>query len=382
MINATLRALVRRIRRALTHDKPLITVSISKENLLHNLRAYQEQYSAHKIAPVLKSNAYGHGLTVIASLLDREDIAFFMVDSLYEARVLRRAGIKSRIVVMGYVRPESIARSSLKDTDYALTDIEQLRSLSETVHNPARIHLKLDTGMHRQGILPSDLEEATALIQKNPRLSVVGIATHLADADNADTSFTERQLALWQKSLALLESAFPFIDYRHAAATKSAVFSSSYPMNVVRIGMGMYGYDTSLESSLDLRPVLSMRSFITSIREIPAGDSVGYNTTFTAERPSRIATVPAGYYEGVDRALSNVGSLQVNGVPAPIAGRVSMNMVSLDITDVEAARGDVVTLISANPTDPNSVRSMARLAGSTPYVLLSHIPTHLSRVVE
>jgi len=376
-----LRTLLRRIRRALTHDKPLISVSISKENLLHNLRAYQEQYPAQKIAPVLKSNAYGHGLTVIASLLDTEDVAFFMVDSLYEARVLRRAGIKSRIVVMGYVRPESIARSSLKDTDYAVTDIEQLRSLSETVHKPVRIHLKLDTGMHRQGILPGDLEEAMALIQKNPRLSVVGVATHLADADNADTSFTETQLSLWKESLVQLEAAFPSITYRHASATKGARFSESYPMNALRIGMGLYGYDASFAAD-NLKLVLSMRSFITSIREIPKGDAVGYNASFTTERRSRIATVPAGYYEGVDRALSNVGSLQVNGAPAPIAGRVSMNMVSLDVTDVEAARGDVVTLISRNPEDPNSVRSMALLAGSTPYVLLTHIPTHLYRVVE
>ncbi len=376
-----LRTLLRRIRRALTHDKPLITVSISKENLLHNLRAYQEQYPAQKIAPVLKSNAYGHGLTVIASLLDTEDIAFFMVDSLYEARVLRRAGITSRIVVMGYVRPESIARSSLRDTDYAVTDIEQLRSLSETVHRPVRIHLKLDTSMHRQGILPGDLEEAIALIQMNSKLSVVGVATHLADADNADTSFTENQLSLWKESLVQLEVAFPSITYRHASATKGARFSASYPMNVLRIGVGLYGYDASFAAN-NLKPVLSMRSFITSLREIPRRDSVGYNASFTTQRPSRIATVPAGYYEGVDRALSNVGSLQVNGVPAPIAGRVSMNMVSLDVTDVEAARGDVVTLISRNPEDPNSVRSMARLADSTPYVLLAHIPAHLSRVVE
>jgi alanine racemase len=152
-------------------------------------------------------------------------------------------------------------------------------------------------------------------------------------------------------------------------------------MNVLRIGMGLYGYDASFAAN-NLKPVLSMRSFITSLREIPQGDSVGYNASYTAEYPSRIATVPAGYYEGIDRALSNVGSLQVNGVPAPIAGRVSMNMVSLDVTDVEAARGDVVTLISRNPEDPNSVRSMALVAGSTPYVLLAHIPTHLSRVVE
>jgi alanine racemase len=381
-MQSTLRALARKIRRALTRDTPLITVSISRENLLHNLHAYQERYPKHRIAPVLKSNAYGHGLTVVAALLDRENIAFFMVDSMFEARVLRRAGIRSRILVMGYVRPESVIRSSLKDTDYAITDIEQLRTLAAMARNPVRLHLKLDTGMHRQGIVPEDLEEAIAVIQMNSNLQIVGVATHLADADSAETSFTDTQLSVWQENLAQLSSSFPTIEYRHAGATKGAGASAPFNTNLIRVGMGLYGCNTSPTSSMPLKPVLSMRSFITSIREIPAGDSVGYNATFTAAKPSRIATVPAGYYEGIDRALSNVGSLQVNGVPAPIAGRVSMNMVSLDVTDIPAKRGDLVTLISRNPEDPNSVQSMARLAGTSPYVILAHIPTHLSRVVE
>lgn len=374
-----IRPWVRKLRRMFRQHEPLITVSISRENLLGNLRAYRAVYPDMRLAPVLKSNAYGHGLAVIAELLDQQDIAFFMVDSLYEAKTLRRAGIGSRIVVMGYVRPESIITSTLRDVDFAVTDLEQLRELAEGARYTTRIHLKLDTGMHRQGILPEDLPEAIELIRSNPRLALVGVATHLADADNEDEIFTRTQLQVWDTMLASLTDAFPSIEFRHASATKGARFEKG---DVLRLGMGLYGYDTSGQG-LALKPVLSMRSFIASLREIPKGESVGYGATFKANRPSRIATVPAGYYEGVDRGLSNVGSLTVNGMPCPIIGRVSMNMTSIDVTDLpEERRGDLVTLISRAPEDPNSALSMAKLAGTTPYVILTHIPGHLYRTVE
>lgn len=378
-----LRPLARRIRRALSRRNPLITVSIAKDAILHNLHSYQSSYPEQKIAPVLKSNAYGHGLVLVAELLDKEDIAFLMVDSLYEARKLRRAGIRSRIVVMGFVRPEHIADSTLTDIAFAIVDIEQLREVCRLAHRPQTLHLKLDTGMHRQGILPSDLAEAVSLIKECPHVHVSGVATHLGDADNADTAFSEKQLRVWDDCVEMLKESFPKIQYFHAAATKGARFSATHHMNVLRLGMGLYGFDTSPRNGPALQPALSLHSSIVSIREIPAGDSVGYNATFTAARSSLIATVPAGYYEGLDRRLSNCGQVLVDTVPCPIAGRVSMNMCSIDITEApQAARGSRVTLISSDPKDPNSVRELARLADTTPYVILTHIPEHLYRVLS
>ncbi|HWH16065.1 MAG TPA: alanine racemase [Candidatus Paceibacterota bacterium] len=378
-----LRPFARRIRRALSRRDPLITVSISKEAILHNLRAYQKAYPAQKVAPVLKSNAYGHGLVLVAELLDTEDIAFLMVDSLYEARKLRRAGIRSPIVVMGYARPEEIAGSTLRAVAFAAVDIEQLRELSGLARRPISLHLKLDTGMHRQGILPEDLEEAVSLIAANPNLTLAGVATHLGDADNPDAAFSETQLSAWDSCVSRLEASFPDIPYIHAAATKGARFSAAHPMNVLRLGIGLYGFDTSPGNGEALRPALSLHSSIVSVRDIPPGDSVGYNATYTASRPSRIATVPVGYYEGLDRGLSNRGSVLVDGTACPLAGRISMNMCSVDITDApEAARGSTVTLISDNPEDPNSVSGIARRIDTTPYVILAHIPEHLCRTLS
>lgn len=365
-----------------THE-PLITVSISKERLLHNLRTYQSAYPDLKIAPMLKSNAYGHGLCLIAELLDHEDIAFFAVDSYFEARRLREGGIRSRIVVMGYVRPEYIVRNGLRDTEYAITDLEQLRDVSREAQRPVRLHLKLDTGMHRNGILEADLTEAIDLVRANPNLVVSGICSHLADADNPDPAFSHGQIEIWERSRQLLEDAFPSITYRHLSATKGMRFREHGTMDVARIGMGLFGYDTSPNASHPLLPVLSMHSSITSVREIQEGESVGYGAIFTTQRPSRIATVPVGYFEGIDRGLSNRGAFMVRGNLCPIAGRVSMNMSSIDVTDVpEAVRGDRVTVISNEPSEPHSVKSMARTLDTTPYVLFAHIPEHLARIVE
>lgn len=377
------RRALRRLQRTLAYHEPLITVSISRENLLHNLHTYRAQYPEQLLAPVLKSNAYGHDLRLVAEILDAEDIAFFAVDSLYEARMLRKSGIRSRILVIGYVRPEYIADSAVRRTDYAITDIEQLRELASLAHRSVRIHVKLDTGMHRNGILPADLAEVIDILQSNPHLQVAGVCSHLADADNSDDSFTQGQLTTWNDSLRTLDVAFPSIEYRHLTATKGMRFAKEAGANVLRVGMGLFGYDTSPESTIELRPVLAMRSTITSIREIPIGASVGYNAAFTAMRPSRIATIPAGYYEGVERRLSNIGAFLVREHVCPIAGRMSMNMTSIDVTDApDIQRADVVTIISRNPDEVNSIRSMARLADTTPYVILAHIPQHLRRVVE
>ena len=374
---------LRRIQRRLSSHRPLVEVGISKANLLHNLRTYQERYQNVRIAPVLKSNAYGHDLGLIARLLDKEDIAFFMVDSLYEARKLRAAGVKTRILIMGYVRPLDPERSRLRDVDFAITDLEQLREISALLTRETRFHLKLDTGMHRQGILPADLPAAIDLIKQNPNLKLVGIASHLADADGEDDAFSKHQIETWNDAVSEIERSFPTIEYRHIAATKGIRFGEATRTNVARVGIGLYGFDTSHHGHAEVRPVLELRSFITSIRDLPEGDHLGYNTTFTAIRPSRVATVPVGYYEGFDRRLSNNGSMLVNGVPCPVAGRVSMNMSSIDMTDVAtASRGDIVTVLSRDPSAANSIQNLAALCGTIPYELLVHIPPHLRRTVE
>ena len=379
----TLRSLAHRILQKFDPHAPLVEVGISRAALLHNLAAYRTRYPDLAFAPVLKSNAYGHGLATIAKLLDTQGMEFFMVDSYYEARTLRAAGIRTRIVIIGYVQPKEILHTHLRDVDFAIIDIEQLREVATRAKRSLRLHIKLDSGMHRQGILPEQLAEAIELLHANPRLEVVGICSHFADAESADRTNTDIQIARWNDMRKTMLVAFPSIQHIHFAATKGIKRAEEIGVNVVRLGIGLYGFDTSLEGDMSLQPVLELRSLISSLRSIPAGEFVGYNALYRATGKRTIATVPLGYYEGIDRDVSNSGSMQVRGKVAPIAGRVSMNMSSIDVTDIpEARRGDCVVGISRHHEDPNSVRAMAKLAGTTPYVILVHIPQHLKRVVE
>lgn len=367
---------------------PLIEVGISKEALLHNFNTYRAQYPGIKLAPVLKSNAYGHDLGLIARTLDAEPIAFFMVDSLYEARKLREAGVSSRIVIMGYTRPEDIASCRLRHVDVAITDPVQLAEVARLSKRTVRIHLKLDTGMHRQGIAPENLDKALSLIKGAHHLNLVGICSHFADADTDGSAHAARQLARWKQMKATVEAVFPKLEYRHFAATKGMRFAKDADSNVARLGIGLYGFDTAPGNTSVLKPVLELRSLIGEIRDIPAGESVGYNVTFTATRTTRVATIPAGYYEGLDRRLSNIGSVLVRGIACPIIGRISMNMVCIDVSGVSAAAiGDIVTLISRDTSAPNSVPAIAKTISTSEYkeseyVVLVHIPQHLKRVLE
>lgn len=369
-------------------SSPLIEVGISKKALLHNFHTYQKAYPHVLLAPVLKSNAYGHDIGLIARLLDKEPIAFFMVDSLYEARRLRAAGVRSRIVVMGYVRPGDIVRSLLRKTDFAVTDIEQLRALGQTTRSTTQVHLKLDTGMHRQGISPEDIHEAIGILKGNAHLKLVGACSHFADADTEGSAHAQRQLTRWKEALSALEQEFPAIKYKHFAATKGVRFAHDAQTNVARLGIGLYGFDTAPGGTSELMPVLTLRSIIGELRTIAAGESVGYNATYTAAKETKVATIPAGYFEGIDRRLSNKGVVEVRGTFCPIIGRVSMNMTTIDVTQVAGVSvGDTVTLISRDLQLPNSIPNIAARVSSeeyreSEYVMLVHIPQHLKRVLE
>ena len=383
---------IRRIWNAfwLGSDRPssLIKIGISRENLLHNLNAYRSAHPDQEFVPVLKSNAYGHGLILVAKLLDREPIAFFMVDSLFEARRLKDAGIRSRVLVMGYVRPEDIARNRLRGVDFAIVDIEQARELARTLRTPKRIHVKIDTGMHRHGILPEQMTDVIAVLRSNVNVQVVGLCSHFADADTAHSVHAAKQVERWKSASEVLVEAFPAIRYRHLAATKGVRFAKDAGTNVARLGIGLYGFDTAPGEGARLRPVLEMRTIVSSARTIPAGESVGYNATFTASEPMTLATIPAGYYEGIDRRLSGKGSVIIKGVRCPIVGRISMNMTSVDASLVpDVSPGDEVAVISRNPEDSNSIPEMVKLVNTddyqeSEYVMLAHLSPQLRRVVE
>lgn len=381
---------LRNLKKSFNRHTPSVEVLIYKNNLLENLKEYKRQYPKLSLAPVLKSNAYGHGILQIARILDKEPVAFFVLDSLYEAMSLRHDGQKSPILVIGYTSPDNIKNSKLSNVAFTITSIEQLREIARLFESrQARLlktektfHLKIDTGMHRQGILPEQINDAIKIIKTSRFINLEGVCSHFADADNPNNSFTKLQISRWEKAIVSFKQNFPKLKFFHISATTGIPYSKEVSANVARIGMGLYGINSSPLTNLNLKPVLQMRSTISSLKNIPAGESVGYSITYKTPKPIRVATVPAGYFEGVDRRLSNNGFFKITNQYCPIVGKISMNMTSVDITSLpETKFGDEVIIISNNKSDLNSAEQMAKLTNTTPYEILARVPQHLRRTV-
>ena len=408
--------------------QPLIAVKISREALLHNLAQFAKLAPNGIIAPVLKSNAYGHGLLEIAEILERfriearrtqnvstTIIPFFIVDSYFEAVALRARGIRTPLLVIGYTRPETIAASRLKEVSFTVTSIDTLKSLAKIsarrssstllslfslllspyslLFTHYSLHIKIDTGMHRQGILPEEVAEAISILKNNRRLSAKGICSHLSDADNPDPTFTKKQIHMWNSLVLDFKTNFPSLQFIHLSATDGHTFANEIKANVSRLGIGLYGLseNESLNSRLQLKPVLSMSTILTSIKSLKRGEAVGYDNTFVADRDMVITTIPVGYFEGLDRRLSSgpdgkaCSFVQVGPEmkSCPIIGRISMNISTIDVSSVPKAKtGMSVTVISADPAAPNSIRNIARSCDLITYEFVVKIPGHLRRVVE
>jgi alanine racemase len=372
----------RKVKKEASAYEPLIKIFIYKSNIIHNLRTFQNQYKDLRFAPVLKSNAYGHGISEVSSILDKEGLPFFVVDSLFEAKILSNLSIKTPILVIGYTSAQNIQMKKYRNVAFTITSLEHLRLLDKELGHTADFHLKIDTGMHRQGIMKDEIESALNILRRNKYIKLVGLCTHFADADNIDSTFTESQISLWNEVAAMFRATLPSIKYFHCANSAGVYYANKVFGNVARIGVSLYGVNVSPHEKLDLKPALEMVSVISGIRHINAGEYVGYNITFKSEKPMKIATVPVGYFEGVDRRLSNVGAFLVKGVPCPIVGRISMNITTIDVSLVpNVSINDKVVVISADKNAPNSLENISKTIGTIAYENLVRIPQHLKRVI-
>lgn len=373
---------LREIKRSYSYYRPLIKVLVYKKNLLYNLHTFQKAYPRYRIAPVLKSNAYGHGLVPIAKILDHQKIPFLVVDSLFEAKMLRGESIKSPVLIIGYTRASDIGKNNLKNVSFTITTRELLEELSKTLRVPQKLHLKIDTGIHRQGIRTEVISHQLSSIRQNKNIILEGICSHFASADSPDKKYALHQIKEWKDTVRLFKDNFPELKYFHIAATAGSFYSSKIPANVIRLGLGLYGYDTSPFRNFGLRPVLETKTIVSGIKEINRREYIGYGLTYRAEKKTKIAIIPSGYFEGTDRRLGNIGCYKIKGTFCPLVGRVSMNISLVDVSEVKNVKaGDEVTLISADPRDKNSAWNMAKQCDTIPYEILIHVPQHLRRTV-
>lgn len=360
-------------------------ILINQTALEKNHQTLQAFHKEATIVPVLKSNAYGHGLKTVAPIFDALDPEFLVVDSLYEAYELYKLKVRSKILILGYTHPDNY---SVKQLPFHLTifDLETAKMLNRHQKN-CNVHIFVDTGMCREGVPIRELRAFTRQVKKLANLSIVGLASHLADADNpTEGSFTLKQIATYKKALAILKDEGIFPNYRHISASGGAFKIKEPLFNMIRAGLASYGINP-LESSdpefrtLSLQPILQLVSTLAQIKTVYKGEKIGYNGTFTVNKTMTIGLLPLGYYEGVDRRLSNKGVVVIRDTVCPIVGRVSMNMTSIDVSGVNNPTvGDTVSIYGNNDQRNNIVKA-AKTAGTIPYELLVHLSESLRREV-
>lgn len=349
----------------------LNTIELSSAALKHNYRYYSKLHPESKICPVLKSNAYGHGLVEIATICEQFNPPYLIVDSFYEAFEIKKAGIKTPCLIIGYTLPENYKHMSFNNVAVTILDVDTIHALGK-LNKKVKVHLKVDTGMHRQGVPLNKVDEALKLIASYKKLELEGICTHLADADNSDLTFTREQVKEFKKVCKKVD-----VKWKHISATAGAGIVFSKEFNMIRLGLGIYGDSPIEKFAKNLKPVMKFFSTIIDIKAIKKGECVSYGCTFKAKKNMKIGLIPAGYYEGVDRRLSNKGYVFYKDKKCPIVGRVCMNLTVVDLTDIKGARkGSRVDFIKDN------VSEIAELSDTISYVVWTKIAPTIRRIIK
>src|SRR3989344_2492346 len=339
---------------------PLNRIIISKEAVVSNYRHLMSKNKNIQVAPVLKSNAYGHGIVHIAKILDDQNAPMFCVDSLYEAYELLKANVKTHILIMGYINTENLKVKKLPFS-YAVYDLKTLQALNDH-QKGAQVHIKVDTGMHRLGVPMDELEDFIKKAKSCTNVQIVGLMSHLASADDMVSTQNLMQIENFKKAKKIAESLGLKLKWKHLVASDGLINLASRlsrDTNMARVGLAIYGISSNDDS---LKPALTLTSQIVQVKKIQKGATVGYSATFKASKDTTIGILPIGYNDGVDRRLSNIGVVKVKNRYCQILGRVSKNITEIDITEVVNPKvGDRVTIYSNSKKDLNSIQNAAKL---------------------
>ncbi len=366
-------------------DRPTRAI-VDLDALTRNFEGVLHRAGGRKVLAVVKARAYGHGAVPVSLRLLEAGAHMLGVALVEEGRELRNAGITAPVLVMGAVFPEQ-ARAIV---DLALTPVltstGMARALSAAAARAGRTipaHVKIDTGMGRIGIAPSEAVRFVEELKRLDRIEVEGLMTHFADADLADKQFSSEQMERFEEAVSGLVSRGIDVPLRHAANSAALLDYPRALFTMVRPGLMLYGCNplAADPDAANLRPVLSFVTRIAFIKKVPAGVPISYGRTFTTRRASLIATIPVGYADGFCRSLSNRGEALVRGVRVPVAGRVCMDMCMLDVTEVPGvSEQDEVVLIGSQGDERITADDVAKLAGTIPYEILCGISQRVPRV--
>ncbi|MBI4450100.1 alanine racemase [Candidatus Uhrbacteria bacterium] len=382
-------------------------VEISKEALRENIRMLRSIAGSDRVlCAVVKANAYGHGIREVARAT-RSVVDWFGVDSISEAITLRDAHIWNPVLVLGYVPivdARTVARTGARVTVAMPETVRALAAAARSLRRTVAVHVKVETGTQRQGVTARELPAFIRLIERSRGLVLEGISTHLADVeDTGPDGFAHLQLGRFDRAVAIAERITGRRLLRHASASAGAMLLPDARFDLVRTGIALYGLWPSSrvrdvmrstpppaplqndgeDTHLALRPVLAWKTIVGPMHWVPAGVPVGYGCTERVRRRTRIAVLPVGYWDGYDRKLSSIGDVLTRGHRCKVIGRVCMNMMMVDVTDVPRVRlEDEVVLIGRQGREEVTADALAGKIGTINYEVVTRInPTLPRRVV-
>jgi len=369
-----------------------IWCEVDTDALAANLRLFRSLVgSESRLAPTVKANGYGHGLVLAGRAFADAGADWLCVHGVDEARRLRAAGLDLPLYVLGPVLLDELAEASALDLRivvYNEATVTRLVSLG----CPMRLHIKLETGNHRQGVELQQALDLASRIAAAPHLELEGAASHFANIeDTTNHRYARRQLARFEDAVTALRQAGHAVPIRHLSNTAAAILWPEQTFEMVRVGIGAYGLWPSTETQVaaalagrgntQLRPALTWKTRIAQIKDVPEGAFIGYGCTYMTTHPTRLAILPVGYFDGYDRGLSNLAHVLIRGRRAPVRGRVCMNIVMADVTDIPgAALEDEVVLLGQQEDENVTAEQVGAWAGTINYEVVSRIGGHLPRV--
>lgn len=365
-------------------------VEISRTALLYNLRLFKKSVGSKvEVMPIVKSNAYGHGFKEIVSIIGNECDWLGVVDA-SEAISLRQLGFRKKIFVLSYVETDRLAEAVKKRIDLPVYDLVMARKIndaSRSLNMIASVHLKIDTGAGRVGVLPSDAVNFVKKLAAYKNVKLVGLYSHFASAEDNER-YTELQFRKFMHVFDMLSELKISVPYRHFACSAAIMTKPQARFNLVRLGVSLYGLWPSVTvlkkvsralPHFKLRPALTWKTKVIQVKDIPAGTKVGYGCTYTAKRKMKLAIIGVGYWEGFDRKLSNRGTVIIKGIACPIVGRICMNISMVDVSRVKSVKaGDEITLLGGG----QSAEEIAAKVGTINYEVVTRINPLLPRIIK
>lgn len=354
-------------------------VEIISANLINNFHILKKQGKNNnlEIFPVLKANAYGHGLEECVKILESQNPTYFIVDSYYEALKIRKIS-NSPVLIIGPNSLDNIKYILKKRFTLTVTNIITLKKIVSE-KKETKIHLSFNTGMNREGFVKNDISNVIKILKKNPKINCEGIFSHFADADGEFENYTELQEKNFSEILDFFNQNEIYPKWIHLGNSAGFLKTKNNRINAFRTGIALYGInplpknDKKYDKLKNLKPALRLISTVTDLQELKLNDSVSYNCTFKAKGKTKIALLPIGYEEFFDRKLSNCGYVKYKDIFLPIVGRICMNLTLFDTKNLPIKTGTEIIVISENPKDKNSIENIAKLVNTIPYETLIRV---------